>query len=307
MYEPLYTTFDNIVSKFFPLKKSVNKVKELDKMTNKKRKVNKVNDDDEDNDIPSAKKPKHEELTPAPTARQSVIVTADQNSSLAENKISIDNNADNNYNNNLLDFVYPPEESPTQTLEDKLDDIHKAKKLKHEELTPAPTARQSVIVTADQNSSLAENIIPIDNNADNNNNNLLDFLYPPEASPKHTLEDTVMETQQTGKHNIELVDEIGIDATTEKNVVDDMIEKTKQSKRKQIKNVSFENVETRSKTKASETVENLPYSLSSFTSIPDNVENPIHSSSSSKKNLSTSKTMVLRERLVIKMKLSYYI
>ena len=205
-------------------------------MTNKKRKANKVNDDDdEDNDIPSAKEPKHEELT------------------------------------------------------------------------PAPTARQSVIVTADQNSSLAENIIPIDNNADNNNNNLLDFLYPPEASPKHTLEDTVMETQQTGKHNIELVDEIGIDATTEKNVVDDMIEKTKQSKRKQIKNVSFENVETRSKTKASETVENLPYSLSSFTSIPDNVENPIHSSSSSKKNLSTSKTMVLRERLVIKMKLSYYI
>ena len=181
MYEPLYTTFDNIVSKFFPLKKSVNKVKELDKMTNKKRKVNKVNDDDdEDNDIPSAKNPKHEELTPAPTARQSVIVTADQNSSLAENKISIDNNADNNYNNNLLDFVYPPEASPTQTLEDKNNDIPSAKKSKHEELTPAPTARQqSVIVTADQNSSLAEDKISIDNNADNNNNNnLLNFVYP---------------------------------------------------------------------------------------------------------------------------------
>jgi len=48
------------------------------------------------------------------------------------------------------------------------------------------------------------------------------------------------------------------------------------------------------KTKSSETVENQP---SSFTSIPNNVENPKHSSSSSNKDVEDVPTMVLRERL----------
>jgi len=234
-------TFEKILLKYFPQKKTEQlPVNNLDKMTGKKRKANKViYDDDEEeknkeNEMPATKLLKEEEFTPAPIARQSmIIITANQSSSPA----------------GLLLDQKPNEET-------------------------------------------------------DNNNNLLDYAYPSEATPIKTLEDTIMETQQTSEHIIELVDEkIDIDDANDKmietaeNTIEETlsdskkidIDKAKQSNTKQKKIVSFATIQSRIKIKASETVETLPYSSSS-TSIPDSVENSMHSSSSS---------MVLRERLVV--------
>ena len=250
-------TFEGIVLKFLQPNKSellpVNKVKELDKMTGKKRKANKISYDDEDkeNDMTEAKIPKQEELTPAPLARESMIVTDNQNSSglaviISKDNLSSEEEADSN---NLLEYAYHTETTPIKTSElvDEIDiDVNDETIIENAENTIEKT--------------LVDSKIDIDNSA--------------------------------------VIDEI----ITEKNAIGDMIEDTaKQSKIKPKKKVSFGKIETRSKTKASETVENLTYSSSSSTSIPDNIENPMHSSSSSNKDVEdvpTSKAMVLRERLV---------
>ena len=233
-------TFERILLKYFPQKKTEQlPVNNLDKMTGKKRKANKViydDDEEEKNEMPATKLLKEEEFTPAPIARQSmIIITANKSSSPA----------------GLLLDQKPNEET-------------------------------------------------------DNNNNLLDYAYPSEATPIKTLEDTIMETQQTSEHIIELVDEKkDIDDAndkmieTAKNTIEETlsdskkidIDKAKQSSTKHKKIVSFATIQSRIKIKASKTVETLPSSYSSSsTSIPDSVENSMHSSSSS---------MVLRERLVV--------
>ena len=134
-------TFERILLKYFPQKKTEQlPVNNLDKMTGKKRKANKViydDDEEEKNEMPATKLLKEEEFTPAPIARQSmIIITANKSSSPA----------------GLLLDQKPNEET-------------------------------------------------------DNNNNLLDYAYPSEATPIKTLEDTIMETQQTSEHIIELLDE----------------------------------------------------------------------------------------------------